>query len=98
MAEIVAFDPKTLLMIAALNPAVIIAGFLLGRRADQWQKIPVAGFAAALLGFALYWIVTWLGFLPVKALGGEAGLVAMQFLFGIGWASIGYCFSTARTR
>lgn len=92
MSEIVPFDPKTLLIIAALNPAVIIAGFMLGRNADQWQKLPVAGFAAALLGFILYWIVTALGFLPVKAIGGEAGLVAMQFLFGLCWATLGYCF------
>lgn len=91
MPEIVAFDPKTLLMIAALNPAVIVAGFLLGRRADQWQKLPIAGFAAALLGFVLYWLVSALGFLPVKALGGEAGLVALQTVFGTGWAIIGWC-------
>lgn len=90
MPEIVAFDPKTLILIAALNPAVIIAGFLLGRRADQWQKLPVAAFAAALLGFVLFWIVSALGFLPVHALGGEAGLVAMQFMFGLVWAGLGY--------
>ena len=96
MTEIVAFDPKTLLIIAALNPAVIISAFILGLNADQWQKLPVAGFAAALLGFILYWVVAALGFLPVKAIGGEAGLVAMQFLFGIGWAALGYCFSKKR--
>ncbi len=96
MIEIVAFDPKTLLIIAALNPAVIIVGFLLGLKADQWQKLPIAGFAAALSGFALYWIVTALGFLPVKAVGGEAGMLAMQILFGLGWAALGYCFSKKR--
>jgi len=96
MTEIVAFDPKTLLTIAALNPAVIISALYLGMNADQWQKLPVAGFAAALLGFLLYWIVTALGFLPVKAIGGEAGLVAMQFVFGMGWAAVGYCFSKKR--
>ncbi len=97
MPEIVAFDPKTLLIIAALNPAVIIAAFVLGLQADQWQKLPVAAFAAALLGFIVYWIVVALGFLPVKAVGGEAGLVVMQFFFGIGWASIGYYFSKKHT-
>lgn len=92
MTEIVAFDPKTLLIIAAFNPAVIVTGLLLGRGADQWQKLPVAAFAAALAGFILYWLVSALGFLPVKALGGEAGLVAMQFMFGLGWAVLGFCF------
>lgn len=90
MPEIVSFDPTTLLLIAALNPAVIITGFIMGRRADQWQKVLVAAFAAALLGFVLYWIVTALGLMPVKALGGEAGLVLMQFAFGLGWAVVGY--------
>ena len=94
MPEIVAFDPMTLLLIAALNPAVIITGFLLGRDADQWQKLLVAAFAAALLGFVLYWIAAALGFMPVKALGGEAGLMVMQFVIGLGWAMLGYyCFS-----
>ncbi len=96
MPEIVAFDPKTLLMIAALNPAVIIAGFLLGRQADQWQKLPVAAFGAALLGFILYWVAAAVGLLPVKALGGEAGLVVLQCLFGLGWATLGYCFGKSR--
>ncbi len=92
MPEIVAFDPRTLLIIAALNPAVIVTGLIMGRQADQWQKLPVAAFAASLAGFILFWIVSALGFLPVHALGGEAGLLALQFLFGLGWASLGYCF------
>lgn len=88
--EIKAFDPQTLVLIAALNPAVIIAGLWLGRRADQWQKLPVAAFAAALAGFVLYWLVTMLGLMPVHALGGEAGMVALQFGFGLVWAVLGY--------
>lgn len=88
--EINAFDPVTLVVIALLNPAVIVVAFVLGRRADQWQKLIVAAFAASLTGFILYWIVTTLGFLPVHALGGEAGIVLLQILFGLVWAVIGY--------
>lgn len=88
--EINAFDPVTLVLIALLNPAVIVVAFVLGRRADQWQKLIVAAFAASLTGFILYWIVTTLGFLPVHALGGEAGIVLLQILFGLVWAVIGY--------
>lgn len=88
--EINAFDPATLILIALLNPAVIIVALVLGRRADQWQKLIVAAFAASLAGFILYWIVTTLGFLPVHALGGEAGIVVLQILFGLVWATIGY--------
>lgn len=98
MAEIVPFDPVTLLLIAVLNPAVIVTGFYMGRQADQWQKLPVAAFAAALAGFILYWIVSAIGLLPVKALGGEAGLVAMQFAVGLIWASLGYYFRPAVDR
>lgn len=88
--EIRSFDPTTLIMIALLNPAVIAVALWMGRRADQWQKLPVVAFAAALAGFILYWLVTMLQLVPVHALGSEAGLVALQFLFGLVWASIGY--------
>ncbi|MEQ1711471.1 MAG: hypothetical protein ABL908_08710 [Hyphomicrobium sp.] len=84
------FDPQTLVLIALLNPAVILVGFAMGRAADQWQKIIVAGFAAALAGFLLMYVAVYFRILPVKGIGGEAGLVALQFLFGMGWAALGY--------
>lgn len=98
MPEIIAFDPGTLLVIAVLNPAVIITALMMGLKADQWQKVPVAAFAAALAGFILYWIVAAVGLLPVHALGGEAGLLVLQFLFGLGWAYLGYFFSKRRQK
>ena len=73
-----------------LNPAVIAVAFWMGRKADQWQKLPIAAFAAACAGFLLYWLVTMLQLLHVHALGGEAGLVALQFGFGLIWAVLGY--------
>jgi hypothetical protein len=88
--EINAFDPGTLLKIALLNPAVIVVALLMGRRADQWQKIIVAAFAASCAGYLLYWAVAAVGLMPVHALGGEAALVLMQFVFGLVWATIGY--------
>ena len=90
MAEIKPFDPLTLVLIALFNPVVIAVAFVMGRKADQWQKIPVAAFAASLAGFILYWLVAAVGLLPIHALGGEAGVVAMQFLFGLVWAGLGY--------
>lgn len=88
--EITTFDPLTLVLIALLNPVVIVVAFLMGRRADQWQKLIVAAFAASLAGFILYWIISAIGFLPVRALGGEAGIVLLQSVFGFIWALIGY--------
>jgi len=90
MPEITAFDPKTLFLIALLNPVVIATALVMGRKADQWQKIPVAAFAASLAGYVLYWLVAAVGLMPVHAIGGEAGVVLMQFLFALVWASAAY--------
>ena len=90
MAEIQPFDPLTLVLIALLNPVVIAVAFVMGRKADQWQKIPIAAFAASFAGFILYWLVAAVGLLPIHALGGEAGVVVLQFVFGLVWAGLGY--------
>jgi hypothetical protein len=90
MAEIQPFDPLTLVLIALFNPVVIAVGFVMGRKADQWQKIPIAAFAASFAGFILYWLVAAVGLLPIHALGGEAGVVVLQFVFGLLWAGLGY--------
>lgn len=94
--EIVPFDPWTLVMIAALNPAVIIVAFMLGRRANQWQKLIVAAFAASLAGYILYWLVAAVGLMPVHALGGEAAVFLMGFLLGLVWAGLGYFLARRR--
>lgn len=88
--EIVPFDPATLIKIALFNPVVIVVAFLMGRRADQWQKLIIAAFAASLCGFVLYWLVAAVGVMPVHALGGEAAILLMQFIFGLVWAGLGY--------
>ena len=41
---------RDILLLALLNPAVVAVGFLLGRRADQVQKLVIAGFLAAIAG------------------------------------------------
>ena len=88
--EIKAFDPMTLFWIALLNPVAIVVAFVMGRKADQWQKLIVAAFAASLCGVGLYWLAAQLGLLPIHALGGEAAILLLQFLFGLVWATIGY--------
>ena len=94
--EIVPFDPVTLILISVFNPVVIVVAFLMGRHADQWQKLIVAAFAASLAGYALYWLVAAVGLMPVHALGGEAAVVLMQFLFGLVWAGLGYWLAPLR--
>jgi hypothetical protein len=93
MAEIQPFDPLTLALIALFNPVAIAVAIIMGRKADQWQKVPVAAFAASLAGFIFYWLVAAVGLLPIHALGGEAGIVVMQFIFGLVWAGLGYRLS-----
>jgi cation transporter-like permease len=92
MIAINAFDPMTLVLLAALNPAVIAVAFLMGRKADQWQKLPVAAFAAALAGFILYWVGGQIGLFAIHAIGGEAFLFMAGFAFGLVWAVLGYVF------
>ncbi len=90
MPEITPFDPLTLVLIALLNPVVIAVALIMGRRADQWQKLPIAAFAASAAGIALYWLAAQVGLLPIHALGGEAGIFVLQLLFGLVWAAAGY--------
>lgn len=90
MIELNAFDPKTLLLLALLNPAVIATGLFMGRNADQWQKVIIAAFAASLAGFALFWIGTLIGLIVVNSSGGASGVVMLQFVFGLVWAALGY--------
>jgi hypothetical protein len=96
MIDINSFEPTTLLLIAALNPAVIIVAVLMGRRADQWQKLPIAAFAASLIGMALFWIAGEVGIFAIHALGGEAAIFLIQCLLGFIWAWLAYRFWPAR--
>ncbi len=92
MIPINSFDPMTLVLLAAVNPAVIAVALLMGRSADQWQKLPIAAFAASVAGFLLYWIGGQIGVFSIHAIGGEAFLVILGFAFGLVWASVGYWF------
>jgi hypothetical protein len=84
-------DLRSVLVIALINPAVLIIAFWLGRRADQWQKLPVAAFAAALAGLAFVYIAARLRMPVVSELGrAAAGVFTAQFVFGLVWASVGF--------
>jgi len=90
MIPINSFDPLTLVLLALVNPAVIVVAVLMGRNADQWQKLPVAAFAASVTGFLLYWIGGQVGLFAIHAIGGEAALLLLQCVFGLVWATLGY--------
>ena len=90
------FDPGALVLIAFLNPVVALVGFLMGRAADQPQKLIIAGFTAAIAGAAVIWFAAWTRLLGARGIGGEAGLFVLQFVIGTAWAAIGYYFARRR--
>lgn len=96
MPALTPFDPVGLLVIALLNPAVIAVGVYMGLRADQWQKLPVAGFVAAIAGAVLVWLTVQLGVLPARGAGGEGGLFVLQFLIGTAWAAAAWRWGRSR--
>lgn len=90
MISITPFDPMTLLLVALLNPAVIIVAVIMGRRVDEWQKLPIVGFAASLAGIALFWLGGEFGMFEFHAMGGEAAIFVVQCLVGSLWAWLAY--------
>ncbi len=86
-------DLAAVILIALLNPAVILVAVWLGRRADQPQKLPVAAFAAALAGSLLTYIAVRLGLTGVAQVGrAAAGVFTAQFVFGLAWAYLAFRF------
>ena len=94
---VVPVDLMSVVLTALLNPAVIVVALWLGRRADQWQKVPIAAFAAALAGAALLYIAVRLGITGMPRVGrAAAGVFIAQFLFALAWAAAAYRFGRRR--
>ncbi len=84
---------RALLLFAAINPAVFVVGLWLGRQADQWQKVPVAAFAAALAGAVLVWLAARAGIGNFPRLGrAGAGFFVAHFFVGLLWAAVAFRF------
>ncbi|HRY08066.1 MAG TPA: hypothetical protein P5114_13180 [Hyphomicrobiaceae bacterium] len=90
MIDLRSFHPATLVVLAALNPAVIVVGFWMGLKADQWQKLVVAALASSLAGFLLLYAALFVGAMHASSIGGEAGIFVLQLFFGLFWAIVGY--------
>ena len=88
----------TIVTIAALNPVVIGLATYLGRKCDQVQKLPIAGFGAGLAGMALIWLAAELRMPFIYDAGrAAAGIFVLQGLFGMVWAALAYRFLRPRT-
>jgi hypothetical protein len=84
-------DLNVVLLTALLNPVVIAVAFWMGRRADQWQKLPVAAFAAAAAGTAAIYVAARLGVPGVaRTMRAVAGIFIAQLVLGLAWAAAGY--------
>jgi len=77
---------KDVLLLAIMNPATLVVGFLVGRRADQVQKIVVAGFAAGVAGVIFAGLLMLTGLFPPKVRS-LSGVFVAGFLVGMvtGW-------------
>lgn len=85
-------DLVALLFTALLNPVVAVVAVLMGLRADQWQKVPVAGFASAVIGSALIYILVRIGLGSERLARAPAGLFIMQFALGTLWAAVAFWY------
>lgn len=82
---------SAVLFTGLLNPVVVAVAVLMGRKADQWQKIPVAGFAAATLGSAVIYVLVRLGLMGLSNTGrAAAGIFIVQMLVGMLWAAVAF--------
>lgn len=94
---VVPVDLASVLLTALVNPGVIAVAVWLGWRADQWQKVPIAAFAAALAGYGLLYIAVWIGVAGMPRVGrAAAGVFIAQFLFGLAWAAAAYWLGRRR--
>ncbi|MGD9802856.1 MAG: hypothetical protein AB7O71_09355 [Hyphomicrobiaceae bacterium] len=78
-----------MLLLAIMNPAAIIAGFLVGRRADQVQKIVVAGFVAGIAGVMFAGLLMLTGLFPPKVRS-LSGVFVAAMVVGIVFGWIGF--------
>jgi apolipoprotein N-acyltransferase len=88
-------DLIEIIKLAAVNPGTIVGGYLIGRRADQPQKIIVGAFAAGALGVLFSWLMMKLGFFPDRPQL-LAGVFVLSAILGAAWAALGYFAGTSR--
>jgi hypothetical protein len=82
---------RWVIILAFLDPAVVLIGLWMGWHADQAVKIVLAGFIAALAGVAVSFLLRFVGiswFEGEFLFGGAHAL--FRFIAGIVWAVIGF--------
>ncbi|MFV0295011.1 MAG: hypothetical protein ACK5JT_02705 [Hyphomicrobiaceae bacterium] len=90
-------DLKDALLLAVANPAAIAAGYYLGRKADQVQKLVLAPFVAGIAGMAFAWLLMRTGVIEPK-IRLLVGIFIASGVLGIGWSVLGYLVQTWKSR
>ena len=80
---------KEILMHAIMNPVTLLAGYWLGRKADQVQKLVIAAFIAAIGGTIYTWLRMKFGFTPDEPRL-IAGILVASGLMALIWSGLGY--------
>ena len=86
-------DLLQMLIFSLVNPGTILVGLLIGRAADQVQKIIVGAFVASLAGLLVAWLAAKAG-VPVglKQPRNVAGLFILGWMLGLWWSWVGFRF------
>jgi hypothetical protein len=82
---------RWVMLLAVLDPAVILIGLWMGWRADQAGKLILAGLAAGLAGTALSFVLRFVGISWFEGgyyFGGAHAL--FRVIGGFAWAVLGY--------
>jgi peptidoglycan biosynthesis protein MviN/MurJ (putative lipid II flippase) len=82
-------EVKIILMHAIMNPATLVVGYWLGRKADQVQKVVIAAFIAGLAGTVYAWLIMKLGFAENRPRL-IAGVLVASGIMGIVWSWLGH--------
>ncbi len=80
---------KDVIMLSVMNLGTILAGFFIGRRADQPQKIVVGAFASGIAGVLFAGLLGALGLAEVHARS-MGGVFVLSLLLGFVWTWLGY--------
>ena len=90
-------DLVQMLVFSLFNPGTILVGLLIGRAADQIQKIVVGAFLASLAGLLVAWLASKVGFsVGLKQPRNVAGLFILAWILGLGWSWVGFRIPAAR--
>lgn len=82
-------EVKVILLLAIMNPVTLLAGYWLGRKADQAQKVVIAAFIAAMAGTVYVWLLMKLGFAENRPRL-IAGVLVASGIIGLAWSGLGY--------